>query len=60
MALPKKSGSRSAESRRVTSFKQPSYPRGSRISRPNTVDEFRADAKAYGAKLKKDYFSKSA
>ena len=61
MALPKKSGSRSAESRRVTSLSSPYAPRGGsrRMKRPETVDQFRADAQAYGAKLKKDYFSKS-
>jgi hypothetical protein len=43
----------------VTSFKQPSYGRGSRISRPETVDQFRADAKAFGERLRKKHFSKS-
>jgi hypothetical protein len=54
-----KSGSRTRESRRVTSFKQPSYSRGGRIKRPETVDQLRAVAKAFQERLRRKHFSKS-
>ena len=61
MSLPgPSSGSRKRESRRVTSFAQPYPARGSRrMKRPETVDQFRADAKAFEARLRRKHFSRS-
>lgn len=53
-----KSGSRTQESRRVTSLISPYGPRGNsrRMKRPETVDQFRKNAKAYQEQLRKEYF----
>lgn len=53
-----KSGSRTQESRRVTSLSSPYAPRGNsrRMKRPETVDAFRKNAKAYEKQLHKEYF----
>jgi hypothetical protein len=53
-----KSGSRTQESRRVTSLSSPYGPRGNsrRMKRPETVDQFRKDAKSFEADLHRKYF----
>lgn len=56
-----KSESRRQESRRVTNLSSLFAPRGSsrRMKRPETVDQFRKNAKAYQEQCRKEYFSGS-
>lgn len=54
-----KSEYRKRESRRVTKLSSPYAPRGNsrRMKRPETVEQFRKDAKAYEKQLHREWFS---